>query len=63
MLRSGGRIQVVTQGEAVVLRGGVRNDREKRVAEAMIRMTPGVREVINELVVDPVVEPGVNPAP
>ena len=52
MLRSGSQISVIAQGESVVLRGRVANDREKRVAEAMVRMTPGVREVVNELVVD-----------
>jgi hypothetical protein len=52
MLRSGSQIQVVAEGESVVLRGRVANDREKRVAEAMIRMTPGIRAVVNELVVD-----------
>jgi hypothetical protein len=52
MLRSGSQIRVIAEGESVVLRGQVANDREKRVAEAMVRMTPGIRAVVNELVVD-----------
>jgi len=51
-LVSGGRIQVMTEGERVVLRGSVATERERRIAEAMIRMTPGVREVTNELVAE-----------
>ncbi|MFO0879166.1 MAG: BON domain-containing protein [Gemmataceae bacterium] len=42
-------IQVTTDGEAVVLRGQVRNERERRLAEAVLRLSPGVREIRNEL--------------
>ncbi|MFO0845119.1 MAG: BON domain-containing protein [Gemmataceae bacterium] len=48
-LPSAGNIRVTTEGETVVLRGRVTSERERRLAEAMIRLTPGVREVRNEL--------------
>lgn len=44
-------LDVAVDGGAVVLRGHVATDRERRLAEAMIRLTPGVREVRNELTV------------
>jgi osmotically-inducible protein OsmY len=42
-------IRVTTDGETVILRGQVRDERERRLAEAMIRLSPGVRLVRNEL--------------
>ncbi|NBO93784.1 MAG: BON domain-containing protein [Planctomycetia bacterium] len=51
LFRSGDRVQVMTEGEKVVLRGSVTTERERRIAEAMIRMTPGVREVANEITI------------
>ena len=42
-------IQVLTDGATIVLRGQVRDERERRLAEAMIRLSPGVRTVRNEL--------------
>ena len=42
-------IQVESRGPALVLRGKVPNPREKRIAETMVRLTPGVREIVNEL--------------
>lgn len=42
-------ITVSNDGPAVVLRGKVANAREKRIAESMARLTPGVRQVVNEL--------------
>jgi hypothetical protein len=50
-LPSGRNIQVAMDGPIVVLRGTATTDRERRVAEAMIRMTPGVREVRTEIFV------------
>jgi hypothetical protein len=53
-LRLADNIRVsVGAGGGVVLRGNVRNAREARVAEMMVRMTPGVRAVRNELVIPP----------
>jgi len=52
-LTSSGSIQVSMSGETVVLRGTVPNAREKRLAEGMIRLTPGVRDVRNELKIGP----------
>lgn len=51
MLPSGGQIRVERDGEAVVLRGQVLDDGEKRLAENMARLTPGVRVLRNELTV------------
>jgi BON domain len=48
-LPSRDRIQVLTDGDTIVLRGQVRDERERRLAEAMIRLSPGVRLVRNEL--------------
>jgi hypothetical protein len=44
-------IQVATDRGALVLRGIVKDDHERRLAEAMARLTPGVHELRNELVV------------
>jgi hypothetical protein len=48
-LPSRGNIQVLTDGQTVVLRGQVTDERERRLAEGVVRLTPGVRDVRNEL--------------
>jgi hypothetical protein len=48
-LPSRANIQVGTDGRTVVLRGNVADERERRMAENMMRLTPGVRDVRNEL--------------
>jgi hypothetical protein len=50
-LPSRGTIRVSTDGQAVVLRGTVSDDHERRLAESILRLTPGVREVRNDLTV------------
>ena len=42
-------IRVLADGDAVVLRGQVRDARERRLAESVLRLSPGVRLVRNEL--------------
>jgi hypothetical protein len=42
-------IRVSVEGPAVVLRGTVASDQDRRLAEALVRLTPGVLEVRNEL--------------
>jgi hypothetical protein len=42
-------IQVMTDGNVIVLRGTVADEREKRLAESLLRLTPGVRQISNEL--------------
>jgi osmotically-inducible protein OsmY len=42
-------ITVGMDGAVVVLRGAVKDEDEARTAEGMVRLTPGVREVRNEL--------------
>lgn len=51
VLPSKDNIQVVSDGNAVVLRGTVADDHERQLAESMVRLQPGVRDVTNELVV------------
>jgi osmotically-inducible protein OsmY len=48
-LTNGRGIQVAVNGPTVVLQGNVASQRERRVAELVVRMTPGVRDVRNEL--------------
>jgi hypothetical protein len=48
-LPSGRGMQVVMDGSVVVLQGRVADDHERRLAEAMLRLSPGVREIRNEL--------------
>jgi hypothetical protein len=42
-------IQVNMDGQAVVLKGEVTDNRERRLVESMMRLTPGVHEVRNQL--------------
>lgn len=42
-------VQVVADGSNVILRGTVRDAEEARLVEGMIRLTPGVRAIQNEL--------------
>ena len=52
-----GMIDVFTNGQVVVLRGLVASVEEAQTAEGMIRLTPGVRNVVNELKVQTAVAP------
>jgi hypothetical protein len=52
-LTNGQGIQVSVNGTTVVLRGTVANQRERRVADVLVRLSPGVRDVRNELKVPP----------
>jgi BON domain len=52
-LPSRDRIRVSMEGNVVVLQGQVSGPREKRLAESVIRLTPGVYEVRNDLIVPP----------
>ena len=42
-------VQVQVDGSAVVLRGAVRDGDEARLVEGLVRLTPGVGRVANEL--------------
>jgi len=42
-------IDVQMDGSVVVLRGAVRDEDEAKTAEGIVRLTPGVREVRNQL--------------
>lgn len=48
-LPSRGDWQVHMEGGTVVLRGNVADERERRLAERLVRLSPGVRDVRNEL--------------
>jgi hypothetical protein len=47
-----GNIQVEMEGQTVILKGKVPSEDERRLAEGLIRLTPGVRAVRNELIVE-----------
>jgi osmotically-inducible protein OsmY len=49
VLTSASGITVDVQGPVVVLRGEVATAKDRRIAEGMLRMTPGVLDVVNEL--------------
>ena len=49
MLTNSRGIELVADGQVVVLRGNVPTGDEARLVEGMIRLTPGVRDVRNEL--------------
>lgn len=46
-------LAVAMDGGAVVLRGRVKDEDEARLVEGMVRLTPGVRDVKNELTFPP----------
>jgi len=54
-LRNPRSIQISMDGRTVILRGRVTDEKERRLAENLIRLTPGVRQVQNELEAPPVV--------
>lgn len=51
-LPSRSRIRVTVEGGTIVLTGAVTDARERRVAELILRLTPRVRDVRNDLVPD-----------
>jgi osmotically-inducible protein OsmY len=53
VLTSRSGINVDVQGPVVVLRGQVASAKDRRIAEGMLRMTPGVLDVVNDLRVVP----------
>ncbi len=42
-------VQVIANGTNIVLRGTVKDDEEARLAEGLVRLTPGVGNITNEL--------------
>jgi hypothetical protein len=48
-LPSKGDIRVGISGPAVVLQGVVSDEHERRLAEGLVRLTPGINEVVNQL--------------
>jgi hypothetical protein len=50
----GAAIRVRMDGGTVVLEGAVGTERQRRLAENMVRLTPGVRDVRNQLAVEQV---------
>jgi hypothetical protein len=45
----GQNIQLQMNGPQAILRGRVSQDRMRRLAEGLVRLTPGVQDVVNEL--------------
>jgi osmotically-inducible protein OsmY len=56
-------IKVRVEGQTVFLDGNVATPRDKRIIEGMIRLTPGVRDVVNNLEVGSEVLPQPKTAP
>jgi hypothetical protein len=56
-------IRVEVQGPVVVLRGTVANEHDRRLAEGLVRLTPGVQDVRNELKMSGTTPPLARPAP
>jgi len=55
-------IQVVVEGPVVVLRGTVPSEGDRRLAESLVRLSPGVGDVRNELQVpEPIPQPRPGP--
>ena len=50
-LKAPSNILLQMEDRTVVLTGAVTSDRERRLAEGLMRVTPGVRDVLNKLVV------------
>jgi hypothetical protein len=50
-------IRLTAEDQVIVLRGEVANERERRLAEGLVRLTPGVHQVRNELVIRPAAVP------
>ncbi len=50
-------VEVMMDANAVVLRGAVKDEDEARMVEGMVRLTPGVRDVRNELSFPPSATP------
>ncbi|HZT78944.1 MAG TPA: BON domain-containing protein, partial [Gemmataceae bacterium] len=48
-LPSAANVRVTVEGDVVVLQGTVGSERERRLTEAAVRLTPGVHDVRNEL--------------
>jgi hypothetical protein len=51
------KIQLSVKGRDVVLTGMVRDDDERRLVEAMLRLTPGIGQISNNLQVEPPPKP------
>jgi BON domain len=60
-LQSSPNIQVAMDVSTVVLRGWAADEHDRRLAEGMVRLTPGVYDVRNELVVATAAAPQVPP--
>jgi hypothetical protein len=52
-LRANGAIRVTMQGQVAILQGRVSDARSRRLAESLVRLTPGVRGVQNQLAISP----------
>ena len=50
-LKNPNAVTVVLEGPVAILRGKVADEDEKRLVEGMMRLTPGIRGVRNELLV------------
>jgi hypothetical protein len=51
IIRQPGNVRIEVNGSTVILRGRAADDEERRLIEGMIRLEPGVHEVVNQLTV------------
>lgn len=49
VIRQPGDVRVEVNGDTVILRGRVADEDERRLVEGMVRLEPGVHEVVNQL--------------
>jgi hypothetical protein len=52
-LSSKDSLQVMSNGRIIVLRGTVVSEHDRQVAEGLVRLSPGVSDVLNEITVQP----------
>jgi BON domain-containing protein len=51
IIRQPGNVRIEVNGNTVILRGRAADDEERRLIEGMVRLEPGVHEVVNQLTV------------
>lgn len=51
VIRQPGDVRIEVNGDTVILRGRVADEDERRLVEGMVRLEPGVHEVVNQLTV------------
>jgi hypothetical protein len=63
VFKPGGQLTAKVEGNTVFLEGTLSSNKEKRLAEALVRLTPGVHDVVNNVQVSEVLPPPKNGPP